>query len=409
MKVFRKTLSIRENKGFSLIEVVVASGIMMIVLYAVSSMFISQNREMLAISQKMAVLDMEKFLILNTASGDVCTKYLTDNPSLFTFPTTSFPPTTPVRVNKLYLPSSSSDILIEENQPIHYAGNLSIDNISLVNITGSTGNYIASLVVAFNGSIRPLKSVKVNIKLASTVSGANTVLIGCPGLNTAGTIPLTNFIQFTNTSATETFTVPPGVAAILVEAWGGGGGGGGSAFSVINNYACGGGGGGGGGYGKVIIPVTPGQTFNVVVGSGGTAGLGAGTTPEIDASDGLSGGNSSFGGTILVATGGVRGTKCKMSPTSMTGFGGNGGTSSGSGVYTAGGGRGGFAEYNYTSFTAAVGGSGGSAGGGGGGGGGALSPGSIPGGGGGGGSRYSDVTGAYSGASGARGQVNVWW
>ena len=72
-----------------------------------------------------------------------------------------------------------------------------------------------------------------------------------------------------------TFTVPPGVTAILVELWGAGGGGGGggdSACLVGISNAGGGGGGGGGAYARAVVAVIPGATYNVVVGAGGTGG-----------------------------------------------------------------------------------------------------------------------------------------
>ena len=70
-------------------------------------------------------------------------------------------------------------------------------------------------------------------------------------------------------TANATWTCPPGVTSVSVVAVGGGGGGG--AFE--------GGGGGGGGLGwKNNIPVTPGQTYTVVVGSGGQVA----TVPDWD-------------------------------------------------------------------------------------------------------------------------------
>jgi hypothetical protein len=93
---------------------------------------------------------------------------------------------------------------------------------------------------------------------------------------------------FTNSG---TFVVPAGITRIMVEAWGGGGGGAG-----WDN-------GGAGGYGKQVFEVTPGDSYNVVVGAGGSAGSGA---PH--GSDGGSGGNSTFGnggvGTLITSYGG---------------------------------------------------------------------------------------------------------
>jgi hypothetical protein len=66
-------------------------------------------------------------------------------------------------------------------------------------------------------------------------------------------------------TTTTTWTVPPGVYNVLVKAQGEGGNGG-------DAGSCAGGtiGGGGGGYAVSLLPVLPGQTYNITVGSGGT-------------------------------------------------------------------------------------------------------------------------------------------
>ena len=109
-----------------------------------------------------------------------------------------------------------------------------------------------------------------------------------------------------------TFTVPPVVYALNIEAWGAGGrGGDGSASMQYQGYwtYTGGGGGGAGGYVKTTLPVSPGQTYTVNVGAGTTA-----TTPytvyglwygiAFGAQRGNSGGNSSFGSSIVAYGGG---------------------------------------------------------------------------------------------------------
>lgn len=69
---------------------------------------------------------------------------------------------------------------------------------------------------------------------------------------------LATFVQNRNV---QEFTVPAGVTQIGVHMWGAGGGG--ASCSAINR-------GGGGGYTTGTIPVTPGETLNVIVGHGGS-------------------------------------------------------------------------------------------------------------------------------------------
>lgn len=117
---------------------------------------------------------------------------------------------------------------------------------------------------------------------------------------------------------TYNWTVPAtaGCASIVltVQAWGGGGGGGGAASNqnASGNEACSeGGGGGGGGYSTRSYTVTSGQTYTIIVGAGGTAGLGSSASAA--ACNGGTGGNSTFNGPATVG------------PGTLTAYGGAGG------------------------------------------------------------------------------------
>lgn len=122
------------------------------------------------------------------------------------------------------------------------------------------------------------------------------------------------------TPGTYTWTVPPCVTQVTVEAWGGGGGGGAvwSRFNPTHNNspsaeACvSAGGGGGGGYARRTYTVVPGQTYTIVVGAGGAGGT-VNSSGDYRANNGSPGGNSTFSGPATVA------------PGTLTGFGGSGG------------------------------------------------------------------------------------
>ncbi len=103
-----------------------------------------------------------------------------------------------------------------------------------------------------------------------------------------------------------TFIVPPGVTSITVELIGAGGNGGGN----------GGGGGGGGGYARGVFTVTPGTSYSMVVGAGGSGlatiagGLGMlagagenGTTVANPNIGGGGAGGTGLGGTVSRAGG----------------------------------------------------------------------------------------------------------
>ena len=149
------------------------------------------------------------------------------------------------------------------------------------------------------------------------------------------------------TAGTYTFTVPAGVTSISAVVIGGGGGGGGADDAQIRNETNNGGGGGGLAYGT--IAVTPGETLNITVGTGGAGGVadaiagGAGGTSTIvrSATTLLSGGGGAGGryrSQGLTDDGGASGGTARIGG----GSGGNSGTGSGNSGATGGGGAGGY-------------------------------------------------------------------
>ena len=74
-------------------------------------------------------------------------------------------------------------------------------------------------------------------------------------------------------AGTFSWVAPCGVTSVTVDLWGAGGGGGGAgAYSFLGTNTGAGGGGGGGAYHNVTVPVTPGTSYTVTVGAGGSAG-----------------------------------------------------------------------------------------------------------------------------------------
>lgn len=163
-----------------------------------------------------------------------------------------------------------------------------------------------------------------------------------------------------NTAGNGSWTVPPGVTSVTVEAWGGGGGGGGS-----NSNDNRGSGGGSGGYALRNYVVTPGTDIVYTIGDAGSGG-GSGN----NAVGGTGGDTTILGLTANGGTGGQRnngipgdGGTATGGTTNTTGNPGvQGNTSGNGGNAPGGGGTGGLGSTN------AVGGAGNAPGGGGGGG-----------------------------------------
>ena len=141
------------------------------------------------------------------------------------------------------------------------------------------------------------------------------------------------------TTGAQTWTAPIGVTSISVECWGGGGAGGGA----TGNPAAGGGG-AGGSYSKLTsITVTPGQTYSLFVGAGGTGSINAGNPGES---------SWFFNDTTILAKGGNGGSSAGINSTTATGavatlsgnigdvkyYGGAGGTGTSSGNSSGAGG-----------------------------------------------------------------------
>jgi hypothetical protein len=150
--------------------------------------------------------------------------------------------------------------------------------------------------------------------------------------------------QTYTSSGTYSWTCPSGVTSVSVVCIGGGGGGNGGGNGV---GGAGGGGGGGLGY-KNNIPVTPGQSYTVVVGGGGAGDYWDG--PPYSANPADNGGDSYFINATTVKGGGGGGGYGNSSATGGSGGtyvgdgGGNGysgGTGSGSASLPATGGGGG--------------------------------------------------------------------
>lgn len=148
----------------------------------------------------------------------------------------------------------------------------------------------------------------LNANYALTQLGSSVMLVGLPaGGGWAILSRGRNLTSKTFTATTSSgWTAPAGCRYVDLDMWGGGAGGssGTSGSTATNNAAGGGPGGGAAKRKRVRVPVTPGQAYDINIGSGGTGGSGG--------SAGTVGGSTSFqthGGSILeTALGGGAGT-----------------------------------------------------------------------------------------------------
>jgi hypothetical protein len=263
--------------------------------------------------------------------------------------------------------------------------NLKAGAVNAINIAGGQVvkglNGLADFVSLAAGANITLSTNGQTLTIASTGAGSG----GSGGTNY---IPNVTYFQ-TN----GTFIVPAGVTRILVEMWGGGGGGGGGFSNSCGTIT--GGGGGGGAYSKWIFNVTPGTSYPVTIGSGGSGAV------NNTGNNGGNGGTTSLG--ALISAGGGNGGGGAPNPCNSSNCGGNagqGGSSGGGDYFNVGGGVG---ESGCSDAIGGTGGGGGGPGGQGHGGG----DGDNPGGGGGGMDPYNAVQ--NHGGNGADGLVIIYY
>ena len=252
-------------------------------------------------------------------------------------------------------------------------------------------------------SLTELNNTNFRVRLDAT-GGGGTLLMDHLQINVHYGPPTSPYII--TTPGTSTFTVPSCVTSITVEAWGGGGKG--STGTSDGEYA----GGGGGAYARSVLTVSPGQIYDIFVGTGSTT-TSAGEssrfrlqptgTDLVRAVGGQSVANNNntgtLGGLASASLGDVTFNGGRGANGSSNNYGGGGGSSGGTssnGTYTA-------SVQNRLGGTVAGGGSGGD---------GSTTDdasGNTGNGPGGGGSGVRRNNGNVIGGSGANGQVKITW
>jgi type II secretory pathway pseudopilin PulG len=276
---------LKNSSGLSLLEIIIAMSVMMIGSLALVSMSESSTKQVKQLSEKLAVLDVQKLLITTMSNGSACTLALTQ-PVSATFDARKLKDANPpvISVNKIHASgATNSAVLIAVDQPINeYDKNIIVRSIKFVDIkdtgSGNTFNTNLSIGLSTKDANRPLKPIVVSLQIntdpTSPANAKKVISCGGSGLSSAG-------LKYYGMAGEYTFTVPAGVSKVLVEGHGGGGGGGGGYTgngcstwgspgmdgqdSLFDDVIVGGGGKGGAGANKYTRYVPPNA-------SGGAAG-----------------------------------------------------------------------------------------------------------------------------------------
>jgi predicted phage tail protein len=205
---------------------------------------------------------------------------------------------------------------------------LSLGTVNGVTALGLNGNLIV------DGSIAA-KSVAAYSITADKINGTNLNVVNgtFSGTLAAGTVDFASSVGYStvyDTPGTYSFTLPPGMRAMRLTLVGAGAGGAAGQMFNTSGSNCSAGGGGGGVSQQTFTGLTPGASFTLVVGAGGTGGPMVGQFGNWwTATNGAAGGNTSVLGYLTANGGGGTTLYGYGNYTSDPGAGGYGNVSSG--------------------------------------------------------------------------------
>lgn len=177
---------ISNKKGITIIETLVALGIMSILMVGFSSMIINQQKETKSLSEILAGLDLQKNLIAALADGSVC-NYILNNPTQLGFNSNNLPrdlfPSLPIYAS--VVSGVVGAVIAEEEKPASvYSTSMVVKSIRLNITSGSGSTYTGNWIIDFDEtkSVRPHKPITVStiLNVDSSAPG-NTKITGCMG------------------------------------------------------------------------------------------------------------------------------------------------------------------------------------------------------------------------------------
>ncbi|MBC7371644.1 MAG: hypothetical protein H7326_08770 [Bdellovibrionaceae bacterium] len=161
-------MSIRNTRGQSLIQVLVAMAISVIVLMTTMTVIQTQTRETLALQQKLGAIGLETSLFRAVSDGAVCKKLVT-TPTNWVFNGGAIGTAVAPTLTMDSIPSSSSvsaETLIQVGKTASvWTTSLVVSSISLTDISGNGNDYSGRLKVEFDLTklIRALKPISIRI------------------------------------------------------------------------------------------------------------------------------------------------------------------------------------------------------------------------------------------------------
>lgn len=238
---------LKRQNGFSLIQTIVALGVMSIIALSMTELYRHQQRGMKLLSQKYDILNLQNSLnSLVITSSTACTSQLAGQ----TFSTDGVTSTTPSSSvvsfpsNEIRAGAAATGYLLAKAGDALLGSSVIINSIQVSNIlyTGVPGRYIANLAIDYdpNSLIQLMKPLRMNLVIYATVSGTTATITSCGNESKLNCSLVTAWTG----SQTQQVFCPPNTTS----AWGGcdivGSGGVGSEdiisdFPIANGWQCG--------------------------------------------------------------------------------------------------------------------------------------------------------------------------
>ena len=186
-------LQLNNKNGLSIIEVLVATGIMAILMAGFSSMMLNQNKETRAVAEILSAQDLMKSMIASLAKGDVCHHILSTRNFNAAQVVAGNPFTINIGTQPIYSSMVASGtpgpVLIKKGDKASaYTSSLEIESIQFEVTTGayvgSIGNFQGRWIVNFDGSksVRKLRPLSISAVItANTTVPAMANTISCLG------------------------------------------------------------------------------------------------------------------------------------------------------------------------------------------------------------------------------------
>jgi len=162
-------LRLHAHSGFSIIEVLMTSAIVIVIALAFASLTNNLLKEFKGLTQKADAAEVRNSMILAFANSNVCSWQLLGKKIRTTGVTSTTASTTDITIPTLYAGlNSSSYVIAKANTKISVNGSaLTVDTIHLKDIysTGAINEYIATIHVNFQtGSlVRPLRAATTQV------------------------------------------------------------------------------------------------------------------------------------------------------------------------------------------------------------------------------------------------------